>query len=672
MLKCKQCGSTYEDGNKFCSNCGKELEQYITMGEPPSQPATDQKKKHKRAGRRIAILCIVVLLLGILCFCVVRFYPKLIDKADKTKSPDPDDVQVNKQYALFLKDDEIFYADLKKMESVQVSHNLLATPQGENSGRYQASSYDLGEFAFLSADGKKLFYPDRYSNEDTGVSLYCSRMDDKENESVKIDSNVLYYCTNEKSDLVFYLKGDERILYQYDFTEKTKIATNVSLFYISNDGKKVVFATEDNMIYLKNEGEDKVKIVSDAYIQNVSPDLSTIYYKKDETLYIQKEGQEKVKVDSDVNRVIQVYSGDRFYYTRNEPYTVSLLTYVDDDMLSTDNDILSIPEPQRDDYDYSYEYRDDYEYWENKRERALAREDLRDELEDKPTTIYRTALYYYNGTESIKISEDFTFNYECSETVPIITYTECDKTNAKKFPLSSIDSYTDFEWEVKRMLSESKKLFVAISDTATEIEQYNASTCAISQDGTVIYYYDDIKEKTADLYRITISGNSVGKPELYGSDVSWTDPACITNNNSLCYFKDVSNDIGDLFIGNKNIDYDVYIYEVTYNARTDQMFYLSDCSSTTFFDSEIYYGTLKIYSGEESQRVADDVIFFSLMPDGSVLYIYDYSATSQTGELRRYNKSETEKIADDVQYIIQILDYKTMMETYGYGAHAFW
>ena len=171
------------------------------------------------------------------------------------------------------------------------------------------------------------------------------------------------------------------------------------------------------------------------------------------------------------------------------------------------------------------------------------------------------------------------------------------------------------------------------------------------------------------MYRITISENGVGKPELYSSDVSLNARTYITKNNSLCYFKDVSNDIGDLFIGNKNIDYDVYIYKVTYNARTDQLLYLSDCSLTTFFSSDAYYGTLKIYAEEESQRIADDVFNYSPMADGSILYIYDYSASSQTGELRSYNKSETEKIADDVQYIIQIVDYRTMMDIYVHGEY---
>lgn len=77
------------------------------------------------------------------------------------------------------------------------------------------------------------------------------------------------------------------------------------------------------------------------------------------------------------------------------------------------------------------------------------------------------------------------------------------------------------------------------------------------------------------------------------------------------------------------------------------------------------YGTLKIYQNGESVKIADDVHDYSVMADGRILYLYDYSLNYSKGELHIWENGETRKIDDDVVCVIPV--YETKYRGYNYG-----
>lgn len=74
---------------------------------------------------------------------------------------------------------------------------------------------------------------------------------------------------------------------------------------------------------------------------------------------------------------------------------------------------------------------------------------------------------------------------------------------------------------------------------------------------------------------------------------------------------------------------------------------------------------LKIYQNGESVKIADDVHDYSVMADGRILYLYDYSLNYSKGELHIWENGETRKIDDDVVCVIPV--YETKYRGYNYG-----
>ena len=185
----------------------------------------------------------------------------------------------------------------------------------------------------------------------------------------------------------------------------------------------------------------------------------------------------------------------------------------------------------------------------------------------------------------------------------------------------------------------------------------NASLGKISADGSIIFYFDDTNEKEGDLYKITIENNEIKQNELYDSNVGLNAVNCFgfTKNNEFVYYKEINDTAGDLYINKKCIDYDVYIYGTEYNEKTNNLIYLTDYTAKQ-------YGTLKYYNGSENKRIADDVHKFNILPDNSLLYLYDYSNTSKNGTLMNYENNKSEKIEDEVMDIIPLFNYKTAKE----------
>lgn len=221
---CPNCGKQTSTEFAFCQSCGASITDAPAEEKPAATP-TEKKKLPKKAimfgGIGVAVVAVLILVIS------------LISGGSKAKN----------DFALYLKDSEIFFSNLKKdSEAWQLTSRLVDTEDVDDEDLAD-SAYTLGMYTCVSEDGKYIFFPDKIGDDD-GINLYYREIAKPESEAIKIDSDVRSYTVNTSATMVTYLKGDEGNLYQYKLAEdsKDKIASEVKGFEVSDNGKKLVIS----------------------------------------------------------------------------------------------------------------------------------------------------------------------------------------------------------------------------------------------------------------------------------------------------------------------------------------------------------------------------------------------------------------------------------------------
>ena len=729
MITCPNCGAQYADGNAFCMECGTPLAKAQEVVEAPAEPEAPAEKAHETVfctncgsqtstefafcqncgasivedaapavvaeKKKLPKKAILFGAIGVAAVAVLAIVISLVAGAFGGGSKGSS----QNNYALYVKDMEIFFSDLKKDEPQQLTARLADSDYMDESD-LAYSQYELAYLTCMSEDGKYLFYPDKYDGSSDGVNLYYKPVKDLDEDGIKIDSDVYAYTVDSAAKVVTYQKGEEGNLYQYNLKseEKEKIASDVTSFKVSDDGKQILYINEDDNLYLQVIGEDKEKLASEVYyFEYVTEDFKTVYYSKDDTLYKQVIGEDKEKIASDVYQILKIYDTGEVYYTTCEDSEVSLIDYVADDMAEVDEAMTEPVYPEYPDYPsypswWDYDTDEEYEAaWEEYEEAMVVyeeecarideeywaaydlywakenRDSLRESLENEVLSQSNYSLCYFDGEEDVVLSDAFVGDYYYSDYTfaadkPVIVYSAYNQASFDKVKLSEIEYLYEVSELVEAALFSSTEKYIAVEGVATVVEQQKTATnFRINESGTEVYYIDDIPDDKnyGDLYHISINKGTVGAPEVYDNDVS-TGYSYFINDDEFMYFKDLKNDKGELFINQTSIDYDVYPYDVYAGEELDGVAYFMD------WNDEKDYGTLKLYKGKESVKIADDVHDFYVAPDGRILYLYDYSLNHYKGELYQWQGKEPEKIDDDVVCIIPILDASIRRYSYGW------
>lgn len=592
-------------------------------------------------------------------------------------------------YALYLKDSEIFFTDLKKNSKAwQLTTRLSNFGDVENYGLSQTGYY-LGRFTYVSQDGKYIFFPDKVDDVyDGGINLYYKEIAKPDGDAVKIDSNIRSYTVNTSAAVVTYLKGSEGNLYQYKVGKdsKDKIASEVRNYQVSDDGKKIVYRNSEGNIYLQDGDKDKEKVASNvSALQRVTKDFTTFYYTKEEALYKQVIGQDKEKIASDVYSVLKVYDSGEAYYLTRDSSSRSIMDYVVDDMKEADAAITQPDYPEYPnypdspswwDYDTDEEYEAAYEAYQIACEKydeecnrlyaeyeaanedywaKYSRDELRESLQYETFDQSSYSLCYFNGKEETILTDAFAYNdYTMADDAPVIIYKVYDQSSFDKVKLSEINSIYDVEYLMKNAMNASSSRYLAVKGAPAPLEQEKEARCfRINPSGTTVYYIDEISDEKnyGELYCISISGGSAGKPEAYDSEV-YAESCYFASDRDFVYFKDYTGNKGELYINKDRIDYEVNAFSVNVDSDQNRVVYLTD------WDIEKECGVLKVYQGKEAVKVADEVHSYAVIPDGRVVYLYDYNTRYYSGELHEWSNGETRKIDDDVAYLCSISNDK--------------
>lgn len=646
-MTCPNCNAELTDDAKFCENCGAEVPQTIfcpecgtktstqyvfcqscgaRIAEPEPEPAPAERRK--LPAKLIALGAGIVGAAALVLVLVLVFSGK---------------GGGGKDLALYLKDKEIFYSDLSKADPWQVSARFVDDPDIDNEELSRAARYGLGNYFCLAKDGKTLFFPDKVDDSSDGATLFYRNISKPKEDAVKLDSDVIMYCVNDNATVVTYLKGSDYMLYEYDVKkgEKTKLAEDVDFFYVTDDGKKTVFLTDSGDLYLKAVNKDKEKLASDVdELEYYTKDLSAVYYTKEGALYRKDEGKDKEKLASDVSYVVKGYDSGELYFVKRSPDESTLMDYVDDDMKRADEESEQAGETT----------------WE-----IGWRNDLREQLEEETYDSDGFELCYYDGKEVKTLTDSLILGtlYSASDAAAVV-YSQYNQDEIRKIKLSEIDSIYDVWSMINESRSSAGEWMLAVKDSASLIEQEDAEDFALSADGKKVYFRDGIPEGKSygDLYVMTVSGGKAEKPELYDSDVySYR----VVFGDRLMYWKDVKNDVGDLYLNKEKVDYEVSVDRTYAHKDTESIFYYTD------WNSGKQQGTLKKYAKGKIEKIADDVSQYAALSSGEVLYLYDYSQKYYKGDLYLMKNGKAKKIDEEVIGILQISgDLKYRGSTY-YG-----
>jgi len=630
---CPHCGALNHNGDPFCANCGGSLD-----GSSASKPVKKIKLPWVAGGIAVVVILVVLGIVGI------------FTATGKTGGSS------NEIY--YIKDESLCRSSLKKIEPVEIDDDLIGS--------------DLsGETIFIgekySEDKRYLFYFHTDSNWET--DLYYIDTKDKDLEPQKIDSNISgYHYEITPDNKVIYCKNEN--LYIHDLNDKEKIASDVTAFYMSEDGENITWITsdEESRLYtqdtaLKNEKEKLDSGVD--YIVSSSPDLKYIVYKKEDSVYLIRDLSEKEKIDSDVIEVVSVAydsSGVQVLYSEGEGEEAVLWDFVMDDM-SEDDDM---EEPDEKDYqttriekrwgreyevtEISDEYYEKYEEYQEK----IRRDICRDKLRSTPVSVNNVTLQLYDSDtdEETAISEGYlseilglgdisgkalaTYKYVDEENMPVLKFSDIYENGSS----SAYDSL-DFE------MQENAVQYLVVGENTGQVLDEDKTLGYMQSDGDRLYaitYETNSNNEAVDyeLGEITIDSEDFGSYNKLYSDAM---ALLFCEGNDLIYIKDLDEeyDACDLYINDDKIDSDVNAASVYY-ADNGHVMYLKDC--------EEGIGTLKLYNGKSSEKIADDVNQALYFDDRRIAVLMDLSKKSRRGDLKLYNGKELEKIDTDVSRII--------------------
>ncbi len=699
---CTNCREELEQNAKFCKKCGKNMEAEIQLQasnekelvekadndltsenneiiESKIEPVKlDNKSEYKnifksaskgKYTKLIAIVLVGLLVLGI-------GYPAISSS-------------FNSEQIIYLKEnEELFSRNLNNDNYRNITKNFY----DKDSSYYKNSDYAQSLSGYIKMNDKqdRIVYLDNISEGFIG-SLYY-RNPKKDEESTRLASNVnTGFKITKNADKIIYMKDFDFTtggkLYLHNLKDETLIDKDVSNFFRFSKSENEILYTRYNEsddynnrldIYIVKADKNAIKEKIDQEVDEIidyTSDFETIFYTKRDsdtnevTLYKKVKGNDRVKIASGLSSVPAFSSDGTGYYIRTEMSDVALYDFVEDDMVSIDANIGNIDfaafKKTETYVDYWGDYRtrvvtdwDAYYQAKDKYDSKLKRDRLRASLRETKITKYDSKLFYFDGKDEKVVTEGFNGYIAADPDNGIIIYDKLTEKSMKKINIKNIYSTWDVENAYYALNQETSSLYISYKgndemEFAPDVK--NISYIEITPDGKQAYYLSFDKDSYVEegtLIVHEISHNFVDNGKEIDDDV-FGSFMYDSNLGGVLYYKDVKNEKGELYMYSsgktQRIDYDVRLYESKYISDDGVILYLTD------YSEDKQRGTLKLYKGGSSAKIADDVSYYHYMSPTNILYITEYRSKYGNGELWQYkSKKANTKIDDNVSGVLTL------------------
>ena len=653
---CPNCGKANQTDSTFCYAC----ENGLSIEQASTPQSIQESKKIRGLKKGISLVIIATVIIAILGVGALQL----------KKAPSSD--------LLYVKENNLWLSDIKSLKTYGFEGKVMEST--DPSMLYRLS--EQRESVRYSFDKKYIFYP-KFNEDSYSYSLYCRPVNQKDAEAIKIDSDVTEYMLTHDNKVV-YKKGAEDNLYIHDLKDKEKLATEIAGFRVSEDSNKIFWMTSDERnIYIQdtNLKMDKVKVDSNVnHMVGYSETLDKLVYMKEDDLYFVKGTDDKVKIASDVKNAYTVNEGNnlKVVYTKYDQNAdeLKLKELVYDDSLATDQNIHepNIKNYQKEEMvqgfwgDYTRTATDESYYTDLQiYNEKLERDDLRQILENAVSGWVKGKVFYYSEEigESVAVKEGYMsadgYDYWYGNEDAIRIFSSLNIEGVEKVKFSDLYSefgyYTsayDIEEKIYPAITDSVKVYLQVDEKMTELDlkanEYNMSSVIADTNAKCLYMKKANDEgEITDLVKLSYAPNKMGSMEVIDHEVDYLE---ILVNGNLYYMKDVDEGFrGDLYCNAKKIDYDVARYSIKKVEESDVFFYVADVNSSE------RVGTLKLYNGAETKKVADDVVgdssFYEPLGAESIAVLVDYNFEKYRGDLKVYNGKELKTVDTDVNLIIR-------------------
>ena len=599
---CSACGAVMAPGEIFCGNCGakNEVAAETPKAKKPAAKKTAKIKKIHISKEKLKLSPTVIKIAGIAAAVVVLI---LLISLFSGKGDNA---------VLYLKDDQLHYLQLPNgKEPLEVTKKLI-----DNEDYYGNTYYYLYTCAEFSADGKLLFYPDKINGDQ--YTLYCRDVTNSKKEPVKIDSDLDGQAyLNRETKVVYYVKDDK--LYQHDTKEKTKIASDVLSFSLSEDGKTLMYTSGDSgdyKLYLKKGNKDAEKVASGiSYVAYRSPDLSTILYMKEDTLYLLKNGKDPQKVASDVKEVWKSYESGACYYTKQDDAELNMWSLFDDDTDGTES--------------------------------AYLKASFEQQYIDNPIS----ELYYFDGKNSTLVTKNALGFTASAKDADIVAFTALTEEDLPQIRLSKyMESYGYIDEMFAELLSEESSFFLAQGAKSEALKMDDMDSLSISSDGKTLQIWTDYdrEDNTYTIHTGKLSGISLKSTKKIDKDVVLSR---FLSNNEIVYWKDIDeNNNGEMYLNGEKISDEASVDFFNYDEDSGNLYFMED------YKANKNEGNLVFWNGKKTVPIQDDTYTFYLVNSKTILLLHDYSTKKEEGDLSIWNGRKVTKLDEDVRSVILVYD----------------
>ncbi len=572
----------------------------------------------------------------------------------------PQEAKKAPRYAIYVKDGEMYFTGLDKIEPKEITSNAVL---GLTSEEYEYHELD-SVLTKVSADGKRIIYPDDFVKKDfLEYTIYYREIGEKGlGEPVEIGEDIFVYKAGDDFNDLYFIEQDSDRLSHLSMTDKKRenISKNVFDFMSSNDGKRIIYQMENQRAYFKEVGKDREKLADDfIYVAHKTDDLSSFYYIVGDRLFKKESGKEKELVLEGFEQILKIFPSGEIYYTSEDTMEFKPSEYIEDDMVESDKELeyVKAPEyPDREHFKSDAEYEKAYAEYErlSQKERAFSMRTIRDELRHKmeskeKITVPNYTLHYFDGKESKVIGENvmpWTVQYAhyplFESDKASFAFGAFSKPSDNKIKLSDIKSdYYELEGLINYIFAKQTNHYLAIGDTISkpitlkddlQMEAMSPSF-VFTKKVDKVFFTDETTEdgRAQNLYSIDINGKEFGEPKLYAEGISAYSHS-VLEDGSVTYAKYTGEETTDLYRNLEKLIENGYANHYNYrNGKIDFLIVKNE-------DYDHRKQDVFLYSDDKLYKVGENLGEYLMTQTGDVLYIKDYDKDSKKGDLYLFVK----------------------------------
>lgn len=659
FMTCTNCGNTIPDNAKFCGSCGFAVNNGGDAEKPKAKKIKDWW-----------------LVLGGLVIAAIIIAIKVI--------PWPADNNEDGNYALYIKDNGLYYTDLNGTDDWCITENLYSDNEECTEDIIKG---DIGDRCAMSKDGEYFFFPEdvtideivQGSHASLLFSLYYRSITRPDKDPFFVDCSVYDYKLSTDNAIITYLRnngnGGELCQYYMEEDRYEEISDGVFKYYVSDDGTAIYYITIEGFYYM-DIADGVTEKISDTsallLVEYISDDFSTIYYLNDGALFKKVINEEEERINKSLCYKADVLdTGEMYFIDLVSDSSLTMMDLIEDDMAEEDSRITE-PDVEGDypyigyfdtieEYEAAYkefeinmeQQRKSYEAYEKKLERDQLRQILK---ETKYCYGDTYGLYYFDGNKAELVADYCIDVQSTARTEAVATYISYEYDNIEKIKLSELYKainvpvedidLNELDTYIDSMIKPEMVLNVAVGAEPTEIRSVNNVLSYVSDTGDTIYaIYDDSESDlltSGDLYKIRSNGKNLDIGEFVNSNVSYSYAAQFLPNGKFLYYSTEGCEEGTdsvmLYIDDEPIDYAANTGHLHVYGEGNFVYYQG-------WNYEFQYGTLKKYEDGSTYEISDFARSFYMTPNGEIVCLNNDGTSDEQSKVTIYKNDECQEIA---------------------------